>query len=215
MEVYVPITDIVIDRHELVIGRGDYAQLNLVISPENYWGQSVMPDWSVDDGSLIDSFNEYSLHLNSFGFRGAKAGTTTVSATVKVRDNRTDEITTFTDECTLVVKVYIERMIAVEAGDDWFWDTPIPKGMYVGEKQTFRVKYEPVDATETDMIWKSDDPSVASVSPAGMVTALKPGSTTIRCIVATEARGHIEVDWSLEVRHPSGSHEGLEGDNWD
>ena len=215
VEEFVPITDIVIDRHELVIGRGDYAQLNLVISPENYWGQSVMPDWSVDDESLIDSFNEYSLHLNSFGFRGAKAGTTTVSATVKVRDNRTDEITTFTDECTLVVKVYIERMIAVEAGDDWFWDTPIPKGMYVGEKQTFRVKYEPVDATETDMIWKSDDPSVASVSPAGMVTALKPGSTTIRCIVATEARGHIEVDWSLEVRHPSGSHEGLEGDNWD
>jgi len=39
--------------------------------------------------------------------------------------------------------------------------------------------YQPTNATSTEMIWESSDPSVATVDETGMVTVLKIGQTTI------------------------------------
>lgn len=48
------------------------------------------------------------------------------------------------------------------------------------EVKQLTVNYTPADAnTDTDITWESSDPTVATVSATGLVTALKEGSTTI------------------------------------
>ena len=51
----------------------------------------------------------------------------------------------------------------------------------VDQKKQFNVVLTPEGATDVDCTWSSSDPSVATVSATGLVTALKPGTTTIRC----------------------------------
>ncbi|MBO7112419.1 MAG: Ig-like domain-containing protein [Bacteroidaceae bacterium] len=48
-----------------------------------------------------------------------------------------------------------------------------------GATSTLTVKYTPSDATDKSTVWKSTDTKVATVTSAGKVTAVKPGSATI------------------------------------
>lgn len=53
------------------------------------------------------------------------------------------------------------------------------------EVKQLTVNYTPADAnTDTDITWESSDPTVATVSATGLVTALKEGSTTITATTA-------------------------------
>lgn len=51
--------------------------------------------------------------------------------------------------------------------------------MYVGEQTSLTVRFIPENVTFKDVEWSSADTSVASVSPNGVMQALKPGKTTI------------------------------------
>ena len=65
-------------------------------------------------------------------------------------------------------------------------ETEAPQGLVINETSltfsqpthVFRLKVEKVRAE--DVVWISDDPAVATVSEAGLVTAVGPGTTTIR-----------------------------------
>ncbi|MBR5174659.1 MAG: Ig-like domain-containing protein [Bacteroidales bacterium] len=219
-EEYIPITDIVFDPDEVILGRGDYYSFNIRVLPDNATDRQTVYNnyswykydyqWTISDESVItsDSWREH--------FRAVGAGTATVSARLSYWNHKTYETDYFYPTCHITVVVYIDKLYIVDGDEVWgYLYRPCPKSLIVGESQSFKVKYEPEDATETDLIWKSDDPSIATVSANGVVKAYKPGKTTIRCMVATEARGHIEVDWDLEVEYPSGSHEGFNGEYWD
>lgn len=213
IEEYITMTGISLNKYEIVMGRGDYIGLNVIPHPENASEKYFRTSWSSSDPSVVTF--PYDNYGNNCTIYGNGAGSAGILATVRVWDANERDYVTFTDECHVIVKVYIDRLLFDEGNDHWWPDDPYPVSMVAGESRSFKMKYEPTDATETELIWKSDDPSIATVSSTGLVTAYKPGKTIIRCMVATEVRGHIEIDWDLEVKYPSGSHEGFNGEQWD
>ena len=218
----IPVTDVVFVPDEVIMGRGDDFRISIKVLPENatkayliynsFENISDEYEWTITDDSVV--------HLDSWGkyLYAVGAGSATVTAKIpywSVDSEFHGYTTYFYPTCHITVLVYIDKLFIVEGNEEGWNYRPCPKEMIVGESQALKVKYYPEDATETDLIWKSDDPSVASVSAEGRLTALKKGKTTIRCMVATEVRGHIEVSWELDVKDPNGSHEGFGNDYWD
>ncbi|MFA6842797.1 MAG: Ig-like domain-containing protein [Bacilli bacterium] len=71
---------------------------------------------------------------------------------------------------------------ASEVPDFYYYAISIEIGevsIYVGETATAEVTYNPADCVYKEVIWTSSDESVATVSDAGEITALKAGSVTI------------------------------------
>ncbi|MDE6512644.1 MAG: Ig-like domain-containing protein, partial [Muribaculaceae bacterium] len=66
--------------------------------------------------------------------------------------------------------------------------------MLLGDTTTLTATVYPENATDKTIKWTSDDPSVASVSATGVVTALKIGSTTI-----TASNGSAKATCSIKV----------------
>ena len=60
--------------------------------------------------------------------------------------------------------------------------------MEVGDTEYLRAKKIPTNA-ESEIVWESSDPTVATVNETGMVTALKAGSVTI----TAKIRGYEEI----------------------
>ena len=54
-----------------------------------------------------------------------------------------------------------------------------PNILHTGDTSTIRTEVQPSTADNTGISWSSSDPSVATVSDAGVVTALSPGMVTI------------------------------------
>ena len=72
--------------------------------------------------------------------------------------------------------------------------TSVPSGVYIqevalsktetnillGSTEKLTATFKPTNATKTELVWTSDDESVATVDQTGLVTAKKVGSTTIK-----------------------------------
>jgi hypothetical protein len=67
-----------------------------------------------------------------------------------------------------------------------------------GETISLTATFAPEDATNTDVVWKSSDTSVATVSDDGVVNAIGAGTATITC-TATDGS---EVESSCTVTVP-------------
>ena len=74
---------------------------------------------------------------------------------------------------------------------------PSTATLNVGETITLSVTYTPADATNREVTWTSSDASVATVSEAGVVTALKSGSTTL---TATSKSGSKTATCTVTVK---------------
>lgn len=59
---------------------------------------------------------------------------------------------------------------------------------YEGEKMQIQTFLTPGDITSADLVWESDDPSVATVSDRGEVTAVSEGLCTVTCRAAGDSR---------------------------
>lgn len=62
--------------------------------------------------------------------------------------------------------------------------TPIEAHCGVGEQIVLTAVLEPESVPPQVLVWSSDDPSVATVSPVGVVTTVGEGKTLIRCTLA-------------------------------
>ena len=120
----------------------------------------------------------------------------------KVTFSATEEAT-YQD--TLIVSVLgatgkIEKKVALEIKVEKGGDTPTPEvhvtgvtlnktaeELAIGGTLQLIATIEPSDATEKAVTWESSDPTVATVSATGLVTAVKAGSTTIT--VTTKDQG--------------------------
>lgn len=51
------------------------------------------------------------------------------------------------------------------------------------------VTLQPANATNTGLTWEIEDPTIASISPSGMITALKLGSTTVTVTTTNGTKG--------------------------
>jgi gliding motility-associated-like protein len=93
---------------------------------------------------------------------GVSAGTTTITATTNDGGHTATSILT-------VVPVHVERISV----------SPKIAQMIAGDQQQLSTIIYPTDAANKDVVWSSINPTVASVSQEGVVTAMSNGSTTI------------------------------------
>lgn len=97
-------------------------------------------------------------------------GTIVVRATSTVDHNGFSGYAPFA-VCTVTIEQPIERITIINKPTD-----PI----MTGEIWALKTRIEPSDATDQSVVWTSANPSIATVDKDGKVTAVGPGSTTIR-----------------------------------
>ena len=151
VSVVVPATGITISSDSEELWKGGVVKLVAVVTPTSATDRSVK--WS--------SSNTKVATVTSDGLVTAIAGGTCV-ITAKNSAGQTD---------TCSIKVY-EDCTGVELGESI-------KSMYVGQSYTLVAKVIPTTATNKAVTWTSSDTSVATVSTAGVVKALKEGSAVI------------------------------------
>lgn len=110
---------------------------------------------------------------------GKQIGTATVTAAIKEYGIQA--------ECTVTVIPEYVQSISLSASE---WNAE------EGETLHLSATVLPEDATYKDIIWSSSDPSVASVSEDGTVTALKPGEA----IISATATDGSDVKATCNVR---------------
>lgn len=138
--------------------------------------------WSLDSGTLPDG-----LTLDS---NGTIAGTPTAAGTSTFTVTATNDAGSASKEYTLTIKAV--SVTSLKLNKDSL--TLQEKG-----SDTLTATVEPADATNQDVIWKSSDTSIATVSADGTVTAISAGNATI---TATAADGSgISASCTLTVTH--------------
>ncbi len=102
--------------------------------------------------------------VDSEGYVTAKyPGTATIKATTVDGANRSVS-------CTVTVTQKITKITLPET-----------VSVAVGKTATIKATYSPSYATDTKLIWSVNDKSIATVSSAGVVTAIKEGTAKITC----------------------------------
>lgn len=104
-------------------------------------------------------------------FRGEKAGTVTVTASITV------DGTTYDDTATLTV--------TEDTGVDSITLSPSSASLQIGDTYQLTAAVSP--AVSSSVIWSSNNPSVATVDQNGLVTAVAEGSATITATAAKDS----------------------------
>lgn len=88
--------------------------------------------------------------------------------------------------------IYTECTINVEQGVTSLSVNPTSIKIYPKKTQVLKVTVFPETATNKNVEWVSDDPTIATVSETGVVTGVKPGTTRVTC-KATDGSGKISA----------------------
>ncbi|MGN0482870.1 MAG: Ig-like domain-containing protein [Lachnospiraceae bacterium] len=164
---------------------GETLQLSARVSPENATDKSFT--WEVTKGADIVS-------VDANGLVTAKnAGDATVTA--KATDGG------LTASCEIKVENK-ETVIPLE--DVAFDETE--KVLLTNQKYTLIPRFTPVNATNQEVTWKSEDESIATVDETGVVTTLKAGTTKI---TASSTDGVHQAILKLTVEAPVIKTEGV------
>lgn len=78
---------------------------------------------------------------------------------------------------------------------------PSTKKIHVGDKTKLTVSFTPGNATQQDVVWKSSNKKVATVSSKGVIKALSAGTTTISAV--TTDGTNKKAKCTLTVKKPS------------
>ncbi len=97
----------------------------------------------------------------------------------------------YSDTCKVYVMIPVEK---IKVSDD-------EAALTVGETKRLSATLKPVDATNTDVLWISDDEKVAEVSDDGTLTAVGTGTTSI---IAVSADGHFRDSCTVTVTNKGG-----------
>lgn len=146
------VTSIAFEKSALSIRKGDEADLKVNVYPSN----------ATDKTYTFVSSDPETVFVTATGHIIAKMGG---EATVTVKSGENNK----TAVCRITV---IEPVTAVALDTE-------EKTVFVGEKFTLGVIVSPTDANNKTVKWTSSDPSVATVSSTGVVTAMKSGTATI------------------------------------
>lgn len=138
--------------------------------------------WSLDSGTLPDG-----LTLDS---NGTIAGTPTAAGTSTFTVTATNDAGSASKEYTLTIKAV--SVTSLKLNKDSL--TLQERG-----SDTLTATVEPADATNQDVIWKSSDTSIATVSADGTVTAISAGTATITA-TAKDGSG-VSASCTLTVTH--------------
>jgi uncharacterized protein YjdB len=181
------VTGVSLNRNSLSMMKGDTQTLIATITPSNADNQEIT--WSSDNESVAT--------VNASGLVSAVGGG---SATITVRTMDGG----FEARCAVTVSVDVNGISLNK--------TSLKMTQY--DTETLIATVVPNDASNKKVIWSSSNPSVASVTSSGLVSAISAGSTTITattedggytatCSISVKADSHEAVDLGLSVKWSS------------
>lgn len=146
-------------------------QLSAIIEPA--WALNKKVTWTSSDNGIVS--------VDTDGVAtGVKPGNAIITATT--------EDGGLTDTCTLTVTPYVDTTgITLE---------PAELILTIEDDARLTWQVQPKDATDTDIYWLVDDPTVCSIKEWGTVTGLSEGETVIRC---RTKKGHFEAECRVGV----------------
>ncbi len=151
----IAVTGISLDKSSITITRGKTKQLTALVLPSDAANKNIA--WSSSDTGIATVDNN--------GLVTAKAtGTVTITATT--------EDGSFKAACAVSVVSKSISASSLELSEKAFT-------LKVQGSRQLVATITPSNATETDLLWSSDKPSVATVGPDGLVTAKGEGTATI------------------------------------
>lgn len=150
--VSVKVKGVDLDQKDITINVGNTIALKANINPDVSSDKTV--EWTSSDTSVATVDKDGVV-------RGVKTGSTTITA--KTNDGG------FEASCTVNV-INAVKGITVS-------DTRI--ALYPNKTKQLKASVTPADADNPNVVWKSNDDEVATVSETGLVTAKMPGTATI------------------------------------
>nr|MCR5604984.1 Ig-like domain-containing protein [Lachnospiraceae bacterium] len=166
---WISVTDVVLNTDEITLYEGEKQQLKEHVYPEDASDKSV--SWNSAD-PLIATVDE------NGEVTGVREGTTTV--TVRTTDGG--------KEATCIVHVLKEE-IPVES----IIVTPSENSIVIGQDFNATAVIKPDNATNKKVTWKSNNPSVATVSANGLNANIKGNAKGVAVITATAAGGRTGI----------------------
>jgi uncharacterized protein YjdB len=169
--VYMPVMGISLDRTSLNLGVNGQKTLTATVTPDNATDKNI--SWTSSDESVatVDKDGNVTAH---------KVGNTAVTAT--------SEDGGFTAVCSVSVIVPVTSAKLDQSSFN------LLKGSHYSLKATVT----PTNATNSNMLWQSSDPSVATVDENGKVTAVSNGTATITA-TALGATNIVEAQCAVTV----------------
>ncbi len=167
-----PVSSVAVAPTSATIGVGGTVDLTATISPDNATDKSVT--WS--------SENEDIATVSSSGIvTGIAEGEVDIWATSNADGTKKAKCTVTVEAATPVTGVTLDFT---------------SKAMKVGEDLQLTATLAPADATNKNVSWESSDNTIATVTSAGLVTAVKAGSATI---TVTTEDGSFTATCSLTI----------------
>ena len=178
-KIQVHVDEVLLDKHDLSMVEGESVSINATIIPENADDKSVRWDSSNSTIAMVDSNGR---------IVARKEGSVIITAT----SNDGGKF----DSCKVYVAKKTIRVANISLSKTTLFLMP-------GEEFTLEAFIRPNKADDKSVLWKSDDPHIASVSENGQVSANKPGRTIISATSNDGALtaycdviiGEIEDDW--------------------
>lgn len=171
---YIPVTGIEIDPHEIEIDDGTSGMVRVNILPADASIQDYSWRITGEDVLRIDSKGRY---------HALKPGKATVTAVSKEGG--------FTDFCEVTVRPVAATGVFIQSKMD----------IDVGEMKSPVWRMIPVNATNKNVTWMTEDPSIVKVDKLGRITGIKAGTTRVHIkteeggfVAACEVTVHIYVD---------------------
>lgn len=162
-----PLLGISFDKTEMTLTKGETGELTVILDPEDTT-DDVKITWTTSNKAVAAVLNGK--------VTAAGGGTATVTA----------KAGQFTAECQVEVQVPLESI--------QFHEESV--SIYQGQEKKLALSYKPYDTTEnTDVVWKSSNPSVATAEN-GIVKAVSAGKA-----VVTASMGGISAEAAVEVKY--------------
>ena len=177
----VQVTSITLNPKTLTINKiGKKETITAEVMPENAANKNLT--WSSDNKSVAT--------VSQTGEVTAKAnGTATITATAADGSGVEETAKVTVNDPDEAPAVNVERIILEP--DSLTFDT-------IGDEKTITAKVEPSNASNPNVVWKSEDETIAKVSKEGTVTSVADGETTVIAEAAdgsgVEAKAAVKVD---------------------
>lgn len=202
-----PIEKISLDPKEAYVRLGSSATITAKTEPSNATDTTITWQFTTPNPNFTLTSNGLSAVVSPRG--NAKAGDS-VAVIAVAKNQSTTQREVHSDPC--IVYAVAAQLPQITHVDITSPDNDAYK--YVDPGKTFQLSAQayPVEASESErrIIWQSEDSSIATVDPNGVVTGVSPGETTIYAISASDstirASRLVEVSGILlSYRQPSGT----------
>lgn len=177
-----PVESITLSNASLSIAEGETATLTVTIIPADATEKNIMWASSDTDVATVSANGEVT---------GVKVGSATITA-ISINGKSANCAVTVVSNIVAATSITISNIELI---------------LTEGDEATLTATVMPVDATDKSVTWTSSDPSVATVSANGAVTAVKAGTATITasssngktatCTVKVDARIIDAIDLTL------------------